>query len=398
MRKQLSNGWNYLATMWRPAVGYILATMLLLTLFGFRLGTSPPNFSAPEVQARASSSSVKLIVENPINAPHKVGQYVLQKLKRRGPAAMRAVSVVFAVATVWLFYVLVSKWHTQRIAILATVLFATSSWTLHSGRIATPNVLLFALLAVVSCGFHIRYAQDRSRAWLFASLVVAVALYVPMMVWFIVPCLLWQFKLIGSSMRTLSNGVIFACIGVIVACSVPLVVGLVRKPELWHAWTGLPEHYPPLVDILKNIGRVPLAFVARAPFNPVYWLGRLPLLDLFSGVMVIFGIYAYAFKLRLHRTQLLITILVFGTVLIGLNGTFEYITLLLPFVYLIVTAGMTLMLQQWFTVFPRNPIARNIGLGLIIAAVAMACTYQLVNYFVAWPNNSATKAVYNIKA
>jgi len=390
-------GWNYLATMWRPGVGYILATVALLALFTFRLGTVPPNFSPPEAAARASSVSIKLIVENPVNAPHKVGQYALQKLRHRGLFAMRVVSVGFALAAVWMFYILVSRWHTQRIAILATLLFATSSWTLHTGRLATPNVLLFALLAIVTCGFHIRYAQDRARAWLFASLVVGMSFYVPMMIWFIVLGFIWQAKLIRQSMRHLSNGVRLACLGVLVACVIPLVVALVRRPELWHDLTGLPVHYDNAVTTLKNIGRVPLAFVARMPANPVFWLGRLPILDLFSGVMVIFGVYAYAFKLRLHRTQLLIVILVFGTILVGVSGQLQNLTMLLPFVYLIVAAGVTLMLQQWFTVFPRNPIARNIGLGLIVAAVLAACAYQLLNYFVAWPNNPDTRVVYSIK-
>jgi hypothetical protein len=397
MLKHMKMGWNSVATNWQAAAGYILATVLLLCLYGYRLGTLVPAYSAPEIAARQSSSSIQEIADNPINLPHKTGQFLLLKLGKRGPAAMRAVSVLFAIAAVWLFYSLLMRWHTQRIAVLGTTLFATNSWFLHSARLGTPDILLTAIVAIICCGFYIRFGRVRSQAWLVTSLVVGLALYVPMMAWFIVLGGLWQSKRIVESFRLLATPVVIACIGIVIGLLLPLAVAIMRQPDLWHELTGIPQSFAPVKETAEAALNTLSMFFYKAQANPVHWLGRLPILDIFAGVMFIFGVYAYAYKLRLHRTQLLIVTIIIGTVLVALSMDYQNVTLLLPVIYLIVTAGVTLMLQQWFTVFPRNPIARNIGLGMMVGALVLACSYQVINYFVAWPNNPDTKAAYTIK-
>jgi hypothetical protein len=398
MLKHVKRGWNYVATNWQAAAAYVLITAVLLVLYTFRLGTLVPGFSPAEIQARNDSSSLKVIVDNPINAPHKVGQYVLLKLNQKGAFAMRLVSVFYAILTVWILYALLIRWHTQRTAIFGTVLFATTSWFLHSARSATPNILLGALLAIATCGFYIRYGRIRSQAWLMASIIIGMSLYVPYMAWFVLLGALWQVKLIRDSIRVLSPLVITWCIAIFTACLIPLIIALIRTPDLWHQLLGIPPTFAAPVEILKNIGRVPFMIFGRAQLLPEYWLGRMPVLDLFAAVMFIFGVYAYAYKVRLHRTQLLIAVFVIGASLIGLTASYENVTLLMPFVYIVVAAGITLMLQQWFTVFPRNPIARSIGAVLMTCAILTAVAYQLINYYVAWPNNANTKKTYSIRA
>lgn len=64
--------------------------------------------------------------------------------------------------------------------------------------------------------------------------------------------------------------------------------------------------------------------------------------------------------------------------------------ILLPFIYLLASIGIGRMLGNWFIVFPRNPVARNIGLGLIIGMIALVGYYHITRYFVAWPNSPET--------
>ena len=112
--------------------------------------------------------------------------------------------------------------------------------------------------------------------------------------------------------------------------------------------------------------------------------------------MCLLGIYAYYNKRKLDRTKLIAGVLVLGTVLIGLQGSVSMI-LLAPFVYLLITAGVAYLLDQWLTVYPRNPLARFIGVSLIILTVGLSCLFNLRHYFVAWPNAPATKQVYKYK-
>jgi len=52
------------------------------------------------------------------------------------------------------------------------------------------------------------------------------------------------------------------------------------------------------------------------------------------------------------------------------------------------------MLQQWFTVFPRNPFARSAGAILMTIVVLLAAYNGFSQYFIAWPNTPETKAVF----
>jgi hypothetical protein len=111
--------------------------------------------------------------------------------------------------------------------------------------------------------------------------------------------------------------------------------------------------------------------------------------------LVAFGVYWYFFLRRLDRTKLLLGGLVGGAILSALS--IDALPILLPFIYLLAGAGMTLLLQQWFTVFPRNPLARNIGVGLIAVLLAFVGYYHMHRYFVAWPHTPETKQAYSLR-
>ena len=85
-----------------------------------------------------------------------------------------------------------------------------------------------------------------------------------------------------------------------------------------------------------------------------------------------------------------------GTILIGLGGPVG-LSMLVPVLFLLAAAGLHSLLQSWLRVFPTNPIARNLGVSLVILAVAVSCTYNLRSYFVAWPHNATTQATFRYR-
>jgi hypothetical protein len=113
----------------------------------------------------------------------------------------------------------------------------------------------------------------------------------------------------------------------------------------------------------------------------------------FVSALFVLGCYAYYFQRRLDRTKILFGAMGLISILVALGGPVP-VFLLVPFVYIVATAGMALMLQQWFTVFPRNPFARTVALLLIVSCVAFSIFYNTQHYFVAWPKSPATKAVF----
>lgn len=73
------------------------------------------------------------------------------------------------------------------------------------------------------------------------------------------------------------------------------------------------------------------------------------------------------------------------------------ISIVLPFVYLLVAGGINFMIEQWFMVFPYNPFARNLAIVLIFVAIGATGFFHFNRYYIAWPQAPATKNTYHIQ-
>lgn len=73
------------------------------------------------------------------------------------------------------------------------------------------------------------------------------------------------------------------------------------------------------------------------------------------------------------------------------------IAIFLPLIYIVIGGGMSYLLIQWLTVFPKNPIARSVGVGLVSLLALLISVYHLDRYFIAWPLNPASQAAFSEK-
>ena len=308
----------------------------------------------------------------------------------------RAVSILFTLIIIGLFYYVLLNWHGANIALLGTVLFVTSSWFLHFARQATPDILTLSLLATLAYGTWLRKTRRSALVILFGVAIAVGLVYIPGLLWFVIVGGIWQRKSILEPTKNakLSFFPIVLLGGLLL---VPLILALVRQPALIKTLIGLPAQLPKPYDYLRHTLNVPYQIFFKGPDAPVLWLGRLPLLDLFTAVMSLLGVFAYYKKLKLDRTRMLFGTLLIGTLLVGLRGPVSIIVLM-PYLYFLATAGIAYMLNQWYSVYPRNPLARSLGYGLIIIAIFLASYYNLRNYFVAWPNTPATKQAYHLRS
>jgi hypothetical protein len=124
-------------------------------------------------------------------------------------------------------------------------------------------------------------------------------------------------------------------------------------------------------------------------------VASLPVLDVASGGFFLIGLYAYYKNSKLERTRIMVLTALFGIVLGALGEITIAVVLLLPFVYSVVAAGISFVLDEWYSVFPRNPFARSFGLLIITSVVLMSVYYQATRFFVVWPQTPETREVYN---
>ena len=377
---------------WRPTLFYGALLLIFMSVAWLRLGTLTGGYSADEVATLGASSSFRTIIEQPLNAPFLLLGRLLLLLGNESAFWMRAAAALLGLCTLTVFYWLVRHWHGERSAVLGTILFGCSAWFLHTSRLGTPDVALFGLLGLVACAMWLRRTEN---PWVLALTVLVAALltYVPGMAWLVVAGLAWQWRVIVATSKRHAALTIGCAVGA-VALLVPLAMAIYRSPHLALSIAGLPTGgWPQLVESLHRLAAIPFNLFVRGPLSPEHWLGRLPILDAFSIAMLVLGVYLYVRNYRLARVQIVGAAIAIGAVLFSLGGVVS-LSLIMPFIYLLIAAGIGFMLDRWHGVFPRNVIAQAVGVVFVTVAVAAACLYGIRHYFVAWPAVPATKQVF----
>lgn len=384
---------RYLASDWQTATIVSLSLIAVFTLLWFGLDSLTPGFSAEEISYRASHGNLRQIADNPVNVIHGLPTAILQMSGKQGPMAMRTVSALIGLLIAVTFYLVLRSWLTERIAILGTLLAISSPWFLHSARLATADIVYATIIGIVLLGVWLVKGKWPAFTLFGLAVVGSLLLYTPGFLWIIAPGLIWQRKRVIRALNSMSflyRAAWFICTGLLVA---PLLRALWLRPELLRTILGLSDHSIIMKDTFRRLLDIPVQLVYRGPDNPVVWLDTLPLLNIFVITMVILGSYACWYRIGLDRTRLLIGLFLIGALLVAIGGIIPMLVLL-PVIYIVAASGIALMLQQWFTVFPRNPLARSIAATLIVLAVALNVFYNFNHYFIAWPNAPETKAVF----
>jgi hypothetical protein len=237
--------------------------------------------------------------------------------------------------------------------------------------------------------------SKRPGHWLVLSgAVIAFFSYIPGLIWFMILALFAQRRHISKIFKSVPilSIIIFIVVSIILVS--PLIRASYLNPNLIGEWLALPQAVN-LLEIIKNFFLVPASLLFRSQPDPVFNLGRLPYLDLITICFSAIGAYAFLIRIDLVRTRALIGALLISWILIAFKAL--SISILIPIIYLAVAGGVMFMLQQWFVVFPKNPIARNLAVALILAVASISVYYNLTRYFIAWPNNITTKQAFQEK-
>lgn len=389
VKKTLSKSRLLVRDYWRPGAFYGALIIICVGLLWFRLGSLTDGYSAAELM---SLPGVRHLLDNPINAPFILLAHGLFYVGQDSLIWTRVAAAVVGLATLTCFYWLVRHWHGGRTAVFSTLLLASSAWFLHSARWGTPDVLMFLVFILVACGTWLKTTSSRVSLFISAALIAAL-FYVPGMVWLLIGGAIWQRRRIVELFRQLP-ATMTSCALIVAALIAPLGWAIYKTPLLAKVVVGLPANgWPQLLDSLERLAMLPVNVLARGPLAPEQWLGRLPLLDGFCIVMLVFGSYVYIRHYQIARTKLLAGVLAASAILISLGGEVS-LSILVPFVYLLIAAGVGFLLDRWYAVFPRNTIAHGVALGLVCLAVGMSCWYGLRHYFIAWPQAFVTQTIF----
>ncbi len=376
--------WNFVIT-----VGYIV---FLISMIYF-LTTIPSDAAQTEVDTYRSVSSIESISENPLNLPYKAVTYVTTTLSD-SVRALRAVGIILLGISTFALYRIVRTWHSSKVALFTSALFITNASVLAVARLASPLVLMLSWTLIISLLLWVRHGNYPKLAPYTLAFLSAFIIYIPGAPYFFLLLAILFIKNItelfkNANLRTW----ILSILTVLVVLS-PLIISSINDIEVLKQWLLLPSNLD-LTTIPRNILRVPSAFIYRAPIDPLLNVGRLPVLDVAAGAFMLVGLYSYQKNVNLERTRIMLATALFS-ILLGALGQVTYaIIILMPFVYFTIAAGIAYIMQLWFGVFPRNPIARSFGIIVMSFVVSASMYYQVTRFLVVWPQTPETRATYN---
>jgi hypothetical protein len=373
----------------------LAAFLAVCWLLLYKLGSLTGGLSQNELAAASAPVGLHGIYNQPFDLPLKlVRSLVFFAFPSHGQTLSRLPNALFGGLTIATFGSLIYLWHGKRTAILTTAMFATSAWVLHASRLVSFDVMyLWALPTLLLSHFLLRKYYKKPLVWYGNIIVWGLLLYIPGLVWFIAADVILQRKLVLNSWRYVKSWwqrLLYILVSLI---WLPLlVIHLARRGDVL-AWLGLPAHLTVSASLLKQFAAVPVHLFVRGPEYPELWLGKAPILDVFALVACVLGIYFYAAHRQAARSRHLAVFLALGLVLVGLGGPVS-LSLLVPLLYMAAAAGLAYLLLEWLKIFPNNPLARGLGIGLVVFAVALSCLYNYRAYFIAWPHDVTTKATF----
>lgn len=406
VKKKLKRLRAYIVDNWGRGVLILVAIAALGFLLTYKLGSlvgglAPAEFNNQQIIAH-EGMSIHNVVREPIFLPYTALMYLLQATPFTGPTGVRAVGALFGALSAFGMFYIFRKWYTLRIAMLGTLLYVTTSWFLHTARMADPAVsyLLVPLLVAAMIALQ---AKARSKIAVILAVIFGIStIYIPGIIWFLLPAIIIKRRVIFRALR-LQPLWYQICLGLIsIVMLAPLAI-MAIKPIPGHASAGqnalsligIPSEglhsvatsAAILWDSLRDV-------FAYSTAGPLYGPGHMPWLDIATVVLVLLGIVQFVVHWRLHRSKLIAIVGLLGLVLIALGGLVSSVVLL-PFLFLFVVDGLRWLLERWLSVFPRNPFARGFAVAMVTVLVLSISTYQLNRYFYAWAKAPETHQVFN---
>lgn len=371
-------------------LGLLLAAILL-----YKLGSLMSGLSSGEISAATTPVGLHGIYHHPQYLPLELVRSIdFTIFKSHGQTLTRLPNTLFGALAIINFAWVIKQWHSPRTAVLATVLFATAAWTLHVSRLASFDVMyLWAMPTLILSYSLLQRHSDSKLVWYACLVSWLFMIYIPGLIWLLLASLYLERQALRKALVDFSGWWQRVSYAAMVVIGLPLLVVDLLRPHRLAGWLGLPSHFPGLGTVIKHFVAVPVHLFIRGPQYPTLWLGRAPLMDIFSLVLCLIGIYFYATHLQAARSRLLLAFALISFVLVGLNGPVSF-SLIVPLMYVSAATGIAYLLHEWLQTFPRNPLARSLGIGIIVLAVVLSASYNLRAYFLAWPHNVISQSVF----
>ncbi|HEX5797888.1 MAG TPA: hypothetical protein VFX79_00905 [Candidatus Saccharimonadales bacterium] len=333
------------------------------------------------------SSSTDVILSESSYMPQKFFLYFTHSSGLSSEFMLKIYSFLFILLVVYLFYIVCLRWLGRNTALLTTLLFSSSSWMILSSQSLDFNNIYLVFIPLAICLNYLLAQNKNTWKLLFAGLLFAATLYSPGIIWSILGFIILLPFFMQKILEKYDLRKIWMLLAIIFVTIIPLFVSFVLYPDNFaHILAG--DSQTTVSSFTQNLQASLEALFLNGIPDSNLWLVGTPIFNYLSCLLLVFGLVALFVDKRLkHRFDFLAVSLIFAVLALTFVGL-PALSLIIPIVYLTAGYGIKFLLDNWYSIFPSNPVARNLGLSLVVFTVVLSSGYNIVRYYVAWPKTN----------
>lgn len=356
---------DYLLYRWRYIVGYGIVSLIVVLLLVVAAWFTPGGLTTDEMQSVITSSQPLTSLDPSliVNLPYHLLQRASLSLFGVSIISVKLPSLLIGLASILGMFLLLRGWFRHNVAVLATLLVVTTGQFLFLAQQGTPGIvtIFWSVWLLVAA---LMISRRASLGWLWKIIlaaVVALSLYTPLSAYIIVALL--SAVALHPHLRYLVRRMskpktaIASLIGLVLLA--PLAYTIWQHPSTAFTLLGLPEHG---YDIKANA----LALLNNY-FNfisPVHGVYMAPLYGIGAMALILLGIFRL-FTATYTARSYIITAWTFLLIPVVLLNPDAIGVTFIP-ALLLMAMGVASLISMWYSLFPRNPYARVVGLVPLI--------------------------------
>lgn len=203
----------------------------------------------------------------------------------------------------------------------------------------------------------------------------ALSLYTPLSIYVIIALLtaIGIHPHLRYIIRRLPLWRILAGAGVGSLLLVPLLLTIVRDPSVGATLLGIPGQWPNLITNLQELAGQYFGFMSLGDRSIL-----LPVFGLSSMLIILFGFYRIIKTRQTVQSYVILAWIILLLPVLIINPTF--ISIMFVPLLLLLASGLEGILRSWYSLFPRNPYARVLGLIPLIILVSSMVLFGLERF------------------
>lgn len=369
---------------WRYIIGYTGIIAIIGIVLAIASIYVPGSLRQGEIDSALTSgalSSNSITPQTLVDLPYHLLQRLSFMIFGVTTLSIKLPSIILGYITTIGIFLLVRMWFRRNIAILTTIIAATTTQFLFLIQDGTPSIM-YSMVVIWMLFAATRVTRNKSFGTLWKVLtgvLAATALYIPLGAYFVLAVLATAFfhphirHVIKHFARSrLIIAIVFGLVAI-----VPLIYASILDYRVALELLGFPEGNIDIAANLHELGLNLFGFTAVSSgylLRPVYSLGLL--------LLIAVGIFKLLTHKYIARSYITLTLSVLMIPLIILNPA--HVTDLFPLAVLMIALGIGTLITDWYKLFPRNPYARIGGLlplGLLVGGIVVSGAMRYMNNY-----------------